>query len=390
MGAELLRILYLVHEIPWPKQAGHHRRFDELVTAFAAWGEVHVLGFQEEPAARAQNTNENAKSVTAISGRVRIRSNPWLLLSALLKSAIESLPFSIAKFHSSPMEKAVQDALSELKPDLIVSCIQMAQYVPRDWPNWILDSHNVESEIWDSLARHSPRHLRLFARRESKLVSRYETEQWARAGAVISISPRDQGKIRVFQPNVFWVPVTVETPPESRANPIWDIGLIGAWNWLPNADGLEWFIEEMLPALGDYSVVVAGPGIRKNIARRLRTAGATILGFIPSSERFYGQISMTIAPYRTGGGVRMKVAEALSCGTPIIGTELAFAGIDAHIPPSLIIGTDMDLAPSTAWILNDIPTAEMTARTIAKSARERGHTSEEQAVRLGLAIKSVI
>lgn len=287
------------------------------------------------------------------------------------------------------MSSAVQDALTKMKPDLIISCFQMAQYVPSNFANWVLDSHNIENEIWQSLSAQSPLGLSWLFNRERRLVENYEREIWAAAGAAIAISFRDANIMGAVNKNSYWLPVDIPDQSHLAERPKWDIGLIGVWTWLPNTDGLNWFVKDMLPLIRrkKYSVVIAGPGLSPKMARRLRELGVSVLGQVPSSSHFYSQIAMTIAPYRTGGGVRMKVAEALACGTPVLGTKLAFSGIDTPVSDDWVLETIDTLADKISVLLDDLPRARTTALGLAEIARMNGHNHRAQIERIGEVIR---
>ncbi len=63
----------------------------------------------------------------------------------------------------------------------------------------------------------------------------------------------------------------------------------------------------------------AGPGLR-------------LAGYLPELETFYDDVDLVIAPILMGSGLKMKVAEALSFGKPVIGTALGFEGFDPVAP----------------------------------------------------------
>jgi len=57
-----------------------------------------------------------------------------------------------------------------------------------------------------------------------------------------------------------------------------------------------------------------------------------LAGYLDRIEEFYDQIDVVVAPMLMGTGLKMKVAEALSFGVPVIGTATGFEGFDATHP----------------------------------------------------------
>jgi len=58
--------------------------------------------------------------------------------------------------------------------------------------------------------------------------------------------------------------------------------------------------------------------------------GLTLLGRVAEVETFYDAVDAVVAPMLMGTGLKMKVAEALSYGLPVIGTAAAFDGFDPY------------------------------------------------------------
>ena len=52
-----------------------------------------------------------------------------------------------------------------------------------------------------------------------------------------------------------------------------------------------------------------------------------ILGFVDDPYKILSQSKALISPLFTGAGIKVKVIEALACGIPVIGTDIAFEGL---------------------------------------------------------------
>lgn len=114
------------------------------------------------------------------------------------------------------------------------------------------------------------------------------------------------------------------------------LSFYGAWHRKENSQGLEWFIDNILPKLDDkLEVVVMGKGLPGPIKRKIDTCkNIKYLGFVENPYEVIAQCQALVAPLFEGAGVKVKVVEALACGTPVIGSAIAFEGIDfAHDLP---------------------------------------------------------
>ena len=103
----------------------------------------------------------------------------------------------------------------------------------------------------------------------------------------------------------------------------------GAWNRSENLCALKEFLKaarEKLPR--EIVIKIIGGGLpKKEIARLCKWNNVFYLGFIENPIAEIAKCQALIAPLKKGAGVKVKVIDALSCGTPVIGTDIAFEGI---------------------------------------------------------------
>lgn len=122
-----------------------------------------------------------------------------------------------------------------------------------------------------------------------------------------------------------WVPTPVRVPAAPAPRPMTKrIGFIGSFGYPPNVDALNFALSEWHPRLIDWgwTLVIAGRG-----AQHLNLPESVVnLGEVDSLEDFYSQIDCAFTPVRRGGGMKVKVAEALCWGRPVLGTEFSFEG----------------------------------------------------------------
>ncbi|MCJ2080626.1 glycosyltransferase [Methylobacterium sp. J-090] len=60
--------------------------------------------------------------------------------------------------------------------------------------------------------------------------------------------------------------------------------------------------------------------------------GIELAGYVERLEDFYDRVDLVVAPMLMGSGLKMKVAEALSFGAPVIGTGIGFEGFSPRVP----------------------------------------------------------
>jgi glycosyltransferase involved in cell wall biosynthesis len=195
------------------------------------------------------------------------------------------------------------------------------------WPSSVMDVDDFPSRYHRSAARHAPS-LKLRVMRLQKAFScrRHETKCHDRFDLLTvckeedRLSFGDSSRIHVV-PNGFTPPDPSSSFIEPRGN---RIGMIGDFNYLPNHDGLKWFIREAwqrmklrVPGL-ELRLVGKGSG---EIARTFPETGIVGLGYVPDVAEEVASWSCMIVPTRLGGGTHLKVAEGLARKIPIVTTR---------------------------------------------------------------------
>jgi glycosyltransferase involved in cell wall biosynthesis len=99
-----------------------------------------------------------------------------------------------------------------------------------------------------------------------------------------------------------------------------------------------------------------------------------ITGEVPDVGPHLDRASVVVAPLRLGGGMRVKVAEALAAGKAVVATPLAAEGLGARDGDQLLLADDSDaIADVAAELLLD------PARRAALATRARTWASEHLA-----------
>lgn len=102
-----------------------------------------------------------------------------------------------------------------------------------------------------------------------------------------------------------------------------------AWNRPENYEGLLWFLENVAPIVSIYRFMVVGAGMPSTILAQLsKFKNFEYTGFVDDPYVLIRSAQALIAPIFKGAGVKVKVIESLACGTPVIGSSMAFEGID--------------------------------------------------------------
>lgn len=102
--------------------------------------------------------------------------------------------------------------------------------------------------------------------------------------------------------------------------------------YTPNVHGIEWFVNNVFDKLDmNIDVLIAGRGMDK-LRNNNYPPGVSIQGYVDNLEELYRDADIIISPIFEGGGMKVKIAEAMAYGKIIIGTDESFEGYKEKIP----------------------------------------------------------
>lgn len=275
---------------------------------------------------------------------VPLRINKLKVLKAKLCSFLLR-PEHTHYFQSREMRQALQQAIEHFKPGKVIFQFpQMAQYLPAGPSPFqtFMDVQDAYSVSWfrrttatEGLA------ARIYALIQWLGWVRYERKFYPRAGQVWTLSKQDKFGLSLYSPHlsplVTGLPLDIPASPQDvqrgSADHTFKVGFMGSFGHAPNVEALDFLCRGIAPLSQTLqpatAFVVAGrnppPAITASAPSNVR-----FLGFVESLADFYGQCDVVIAPLLSGGGVKIKVAEALAHGKAVVTTAIGAEGLDVE------------------------------------------------------------
>ena len=212
-----------------------------------------------------------------------------------------------------------------------------------------LRAHNVEHLIWQRKALHEKSPLRRwYMKNMARRLKRFELKVARQADFLIPISDRDGTGFRELglQNPQLVIPagLILENYPLTEPPADSSIYFIGALDWMPNQEGLLWFLNRvfgrLLASLPDLRFHVAGRNAPGNFVKKLSHPRITFHGEVEDAVRFMQTYRVMVAPLLTGSGIRIKVLEGLALGRPVVTTTAGIEGIPVRDYPCVAVTDD--------------------------------------------------
>ena len=139
------------------------------------------------------------------------------------------------------------------------------------------------------------------------------------------------------------IPLGVEVPPLALDGSGTESSLlfVGSFEHPPNVDALRRIVEGILPAVHDAvpgaRLVVVGASPPPELVDR---PGVSAAGDVESVVPYLEQAAVVLGPVWSGGGMRVKVLEALAAGKAVASTPLGVDGLDLQPGEHAVVGDD--------------------------------------------------
>lgn len=97
-----------------------------------------------------------------------------------------------------------------------------------------------------------------------------------------------------------------------------------------NRDALDFFVRRIYPRIDDHeglSITVVGGGLPKELEYFALRPEVEVVGSVGDVRPYLHRASCLVVPLRFGGGLRIRILEAMSAGLPIVCSPVAIAGM---------------------------------------------------------------
>jgi glycosyltransferase involved in cell wall biosynthesis len=362
-----MKILFLTNKPPYPPVDGGTIATMALVNGFSRLGhEVTVLAMntRKHHITPFQIPDDVAAAITFHLVEVTAR----ISLPALLQNLFFSkLPYNAERFISTRYSRKLATLLKKQDFDLVqLEGLYLTPYIPcirkHSKAKIAYRSHNIEHEIWERSVEQSKGLKKLYIKNLAKRIEKFEVGVLNSYDFLVPITQRDFNILNNAgntKPGIA-IPSGIDNPVKPSVTILSgeQLFFIGALDWVPNQEGLLWFIEncwgKILTRLPGVKLAIAGRNAPKWFLSKIAVKNVVFMGEVDDANEFMLKNGIMIAPLLSGSGMRIKIIEGMALGKVIVTTSIGCEGIDATHEKEILIADDKnDYAYQVIRILND-------------------------------------
>ncbi|MBN2175946.1 MAG: glycosyltransferase [Bacteroidales bacterium] len=336
-----MKILFLCNKSPYPPIEGGPLAMNANITGLLNLGHfVKVL---------AMNTNKYIVNPDDLPDDYRQNTGIEYVYNDLSIKPLEaffnlfsSRSYHVERFISKAFERKLMEILQQDQYDIVqLEMLYMTPYVEtiRKYSDAkiVLRSHNIEHLIWNRITQNTRNRLKkAYLKTLTRKLKKYELATLENYDGIVTISNNDAAFFRSTgtKTPITDVPFGVEIsryPFENRKYEFPTLFHIGSMNWVPNEEGIRWFLDHTWPGINnkfpELKFYLAGREMPDWLTKS-KINNVVVLGEVPDAKEFITSKAIMIVPLFSGSGIRIKILEGMAMGKAIISTGIGAEGID--------------------------------------------------------------
>jgi glycosyltransferase involved in cell wall biosynthesis len=364
------RLLFLVPYAPrLDATHGGARVMAQLIANLAAGHEVAILCLRalDEPPLD-QVLKDRCKLVEEIirPGIGRSLAQRSSLKVRVITSLLRGKPGWATVWKVAKFEERLRTLVREWRPDIVqIEYHVMGQYLsalddcaaPR-----VLTEHEPGAAAFRDLRNSHRGFARMLNHLKMLVWEEYERTIIEKVQAVVVFTERDRQAIMQLagRTPVVQIPLGANLP-EHSLNPLGtpplSLVFVGSFIHPPNVDAALRLIKSIFPRLRsrypDLMLYIIGdkppPEIHKMAGKYV-----IVTGRVPNVTPYLDQAALVVVPLRFGGGMRVKVLEALAAGKPVVASPRAIEGLDVNGGEQVVVAeSDEEFREAISQLLSD-------------------------------------
>ena len=348
-----MKILILTHRVPFPQNGGY-----AIVVCNTIKGLI-VLGHEVSLVAlNAQKYSSSYYEKDELEDKINYTSFKISINVSMVDAVVNLFrkkSNNVDRYYDAEFEKLLTRELKQTAYDIIqFEGLFVTPYLASvrkvSKAKLIYRSHNIEHQVYERLAHQKTDLLkRWYLRMVARRIKDYELQQLNKFDAIAVFTAEDKKTVLSYGATipVEIFPVGIDLTryrPDFGKTEFPSLFFLGSLDWLPNREGIEWFIDNFYKDLteGDLRVkfYVAGHNIPERFDDYEVMGKIFIQGEVDDAFDFVNSKAIMIVPLLSSGGMRVKIVEGMAMQKCIISTALGAEGINFTNGANIMIAND--------------------------------------------------
>jgi polysaccharide biosynthesis protein PslH len=367
-GFSAMRILFLTAHLPFPPLSGGRRREFELISRLGTNYEIHLCSVTKSW----QTDNKHVKEL-----RNRCASVDLFKALACNQGQYSHYPDQMRRHMSEEANLHISMLLRKKRFDVVhVEGYYLMQHLPAelDIPILLVE-HNIECLL--QLQRFmlaSSQEEKSYYWKEYIYTLKWEAAFWKCATICVTLTNDDKTCMSQLQQglDIRMIPDGTDHQKVIRCtsslrdvtdtnfgdNKCPSILFVANFAYEPNVDAALNFSKVIFPLVlkevPNARLFLVGNAPPTKIRSLNANKQIEVTGFVKSLIPYYEAANVVICPLRIGGGIKVKILEALDAGKAIVSTSIGAQGLDLNTHQALVIADEAsDFAKKVVQFLVD-------------------------------------
>lgn len=244
----------------------------------------------------------------------------------------------------------------------------------------LLDAHDVMTKPFTRRAGEAGGLAGVTARLTASLVKRVELSIMGRFDRVITLSEFDREFLLRIWPgapvSTVPIPAGMDLAGAEYGRRPGTILFLASFKYRPvNVQAALWFYRQVFPLVREKvpqaRFVIAGYGPPAELTALADDPQVEVAGYVDDLDRCHKEAAVFVAPILTGGGIIVKLLDALAAGTPTVSTTFGNEGVGGVNERDLLVADGpAEFAAAVVRLLLDTAYAERLGRNGQRFVRE--------------------
>lgn len=350
-----MRILQLINRVPWPLKDGGSIGYYNFIKGY------HDAGCRVDVAAL--NTSKHHVDMLQLPPELSevaewhtVDIDNRVKAGGAFVNLFTTQSYHVERFISKAFESELEQLLQKKQFDVIIfESLFTTPYVDviRKYSKalLVLRHHNVEHQIWESLALQTRNPLKKwYVSLLAKRLKKFEIKQLNVVDVSTCVTQQDAETFRRLG-----CTIPIHVIPASIDSRLLEMSIapsgapslfhIGSMEWEPNIHAMRWFIDEVWNRLSvqfpNLQFHIAGRGMSDEF-KQLASKNLVIEGEVDDAVSFMQSKQIMVVPLFSGSGIRVKILEGMALGKAIVATSLGAQGIACEHGKNILIANTAD------------------------------------------------